>query len=103
MTYTSEPIRRANGASKTATAEVKENLTTLRDDAKQLAGSIKSAAKEQIDHQREKIAGAGAEVADRAQTMFSHLEDQVRTRPAAALGITLGAGFLLGLMLAARR
>jgi len=103
MAYTSEPIRRANGSAKSATDEVKENLTTLRDDAKNLAGSIKSAAKEQIDHQRGKIAGAGAEVADRAQTMFSHLEDQVRTRPAAALGITLGAGFLIGLMMAARR
>lgn len=103
MSYSSDPIRRANGTARTATAEVKENLTTLRDDAKQLAGSIKGAAKEQLDHQRDKIVGASAEVADRAQTVFSHLEDQVRTRPAAALGITLGAGFVLGLIMSARR
>jgi ElaB/YqjD/DUF883 family membrane-anchored ribosome-binding protein len=103
MTYTSEPTRHTNGAGKTATTEVKETLNTLRNDAKQLAGSLKNAAKETIEQQRDKVVSVGADVADRAQTIFSSLEEQVRTRPAAALGVTLGAGFLLGLMLAGRR
>lgn len=91
-----------NGAGKQAAAELKESISTLREDASKLGNVLKSAAKEQFAQQRDKLEGATSEVADRAQTIFSRLEEQIRARPAAALGISLGAGFLLAMLMRGR-
>lgn len=100
MSYTSDTSR-PNGAR--PTAEVKENISALKEDATKLAGSVKHLAQGAVEDGRHRIEEAREVAVERAATIFTSLENQVRTRPAAALGITLGAGLLLGLMMAGRR
>ena len=100
MTYSSDPdARRTNGKS----ADIADSIHTLKEDASKLAGSLGSMAKDEIAKGRDHVSDIGSSVTDSAQTLFSELEQRVRTRPAAALGITLGVGVLLGLMLSGRR
>ncbi|MET0183360.1 MAG: hypothetical protein ABW199_10780 [Caulobacterales bacterium] len=105
MSYNTDiGISRTNGAAKMDTnTEVKESLTALRDDASKLGGAIKSAAREKIADQRGRLEDATHELSERAQTIFSRLEERVRNKPAAALGISLGAGLVLGMLMFRRR
>lgn len=107
MSYTNAPAptRRSNGhgAEPHAAEAVKERLDALKDDANGLASAISAAAKEKVQEGRQRLEAAGEAVAERAQTAFTAVEDQVRERPAIVLGAAIGAGFLLGLLLAPRR
>ena len=89
-------------AADTVISDVKTNFTHLKDDAKQLASSVKDAANKQVASTRDKMVDLSAEAADRASTALSALEDEVHARPARSLGIALGAGIVLGLVLARR-
>lgn len=101
MSYSSDPDARRTTTN--GKGDVADSIHTLKEDATKLAGSIGSMAKDEIAKGREQVSEMGSTVADSAQTLFSELEQRVRARPAAALGVTLGVGLLLGVMLAGGR
>jgi ElaB/YqjD/DUF883 family membrane-anchored ribosome-binding protein len=68
--------------------EIAKHLQTLRKDIDGLTGSIKSAG----GHQAERIQDAAGEA-------LAAIETSVRRKPAQAIGIALGIGFLVGVVL----
>lgn len=98
--------------------DIQQELKVIRDDIARLAEQISTLlgaggseavreVKAQIDRFREKLDGvvtdAGVKgldaidsVRDSADTLLDALEDAVRKRPVATLGIALGVGFLFG-------
>lgn len=85
-----------NGALKSSAATVMQDLDNLRKDVSRLAGAATTTA-------RERLGRLGKGVGTRATSSASYVGEQVRTHPTVALGLTLGAGLLIGMMLASSR
>ncbi len=81
-----------------ATSHIREDLNSLRDDAQEAIGAATTCAKSGIDSAVEiaKVSGS------KAKDVHSSLEDQVKKHPTSAVLITLGAGVLLGRLIARR-
>lgn len=90
----SDPDR--NGGLKATAATVKQDLDALRKDVSRLADAATTAAREQFGR-------LGKDVGTRATKSASYVGEQVRTHPGVALGAALGAGVIIGMMLAASR
>ena len=97
----------ARGALKSSAQDVLDDFDELRKDVNKLAGAAQRAAREEaaeISHRvTAQIDAMKGQVRTRAYKGVDQLSDQVRDRPATALGIALGAGLLIGIALTPRR
>lgn len=122
-TITHAPTR--NGSAQSEAQGVREAFDTLKEDVRtvgadvgDLATEIKSEAQRQLSAARleakhradairteakQRIKAARTAATIRAASAAEAVEETVRERPAAALGIAAGIGFLIGLLVAARR
>jgi len=102
-----QSVERKNGAARAAlkarASDVLEDFSELRKDVNRLAEAANKAARVEMKHARKRLSGLSHELSDRASQGMSYTADQVRAHPGAAIGISLGAGLLIGLLLTARR
>lgn len=77
----------------TATAEVGDNVSALRDDIAALANSVKRLAAEQLGTSVE-------DVQDKAKETVGDIESAIRRNPSQSALIAAGIGFVVGLILA---
>lgn len=98
---------RRNGAARRAVksraGDVVEDIEDLRKDISKLATAVSKAARAEADSASDQIRGFSHTIKSRARDGASHLHDQVRAHPAAALGASLGIGLIVGMALTARR
>ncbi len=96
-----------NGAARDAVRaranDVMADFAELRKDIGRLADAAGKAARAEVKHTGARLGSIRTELGARAQNGASYVTEQVRARPAAAVGVSLGAGLLLGLLLSARR
>ena len=92
----------ARGALIARANDVLDDFSELRKDMNRLADAANKAARAEVKHAGQRLEGIGKELRTRAGDGRDYAVEKVRERPGAALGITLGAGLLLGLLLARR-
>ncbi len=99
-----------NGAARlalrTCAEDVLEDLDELRQDAGRLADAASKAARAEVratgarvNHLRDEVESA---VRRKAKSGARYVNENVRSRPAAMVGIAAGVGFLLGLAFSKR-
>lgn len=93
----------ARGALKSRAHDVLEDFAGLRQDMSKLADAASKAARAEVKQAGKKLETIGRDLRGRATSSADMLVEQVRARPVAAIGATLGAGLLLGLLLRGRR
>jgi len=95
MTFTSQRSYGSdqNPSTKSASNEVGDNVTALREDIASLAASVKRLASEQIGTSVE-------DVQDKAMEKVGDLEAAIRRNPSQSALIAAGVGLLVGLILA---
>jgi len=113
-----QPIERKNGAARAAlkarATDVVDDFVELRKDVNRLAEAANKAARVEVKHARKRLSGMkqsfSDEIGERTERLSemandraSYAADKVREHPGAAVGISLGAGLLIGLLLSARR
>lgn len=86
-----------------------DSVERVRERGAELAGAARDAGREYADrarHEAERLYDESrrraGEVADYAEDTYDEVSDLVRRKPAQALGIAVGVGFLFGLILARR-
>lgn len=92
----------ARGALKARATDVLDDFSELRKDMNRLAEAANKAARAEVKHAGQRLEGLGKELRTRASDGREYAVEKVREHPGAALGITLGAGLLLGLLLSRR-
>ncbi len=97
---------RRNGHARTAlksrTTDVLDDFSELRKDMSRLAEAANKAARAEVQHAGKRLETLGKDMRTRASDSANLAVDKVREHPGTALGITLGAGLLLGLLLSRR-
>ncbi|MDX2276848.1 MAG: hypothetical protein NW206_15465 [Hyphomonadaceae bacterium] len=97
---------RVNGHTRSALKarahDVIEDFSALHKDVRKLARAANKAARVEVQHAGERLTSTAANLRQQARDRAAMLSDRVRERPGAALGISLGAGLLLGLLLSRR-
>ncbi|MBE0554337.1 MAG: DUF883 domain-containing protein [Rhodobacteraceae bacterium] len=87
-------------------ATLKADLARLADTVKGqgegLAEEVAARARRAYDHVRDEAAQRAGQVRERAEGYLETADTAVKTHPATAMGLAVGAGFLLGLILARR-
>jgi ElaB/YqjD/DUF883 family membrane-anchored ribosome-binding protein len=98
---------RRNGAARTAlkarTNDVIGDFAALRKDMGRLADAATKAARKEMKTAGHRLERFGRDMRTRASDGAHYVSEQVRTHPTAAIGLSLGAGLLIGLLLASRR
>jgi ElaB/YqjD/DUF883 family membrane-anchored ribosome-binding protein len=92
----------ARGALRARAHDVLDDFSELRKDMSRLAEAANKAARSEVKHASHRLERMGKELRTRANDSAGYAVEQVREHPGAALGITLGAGLLLGMLLARR-
>jgi ElaB/YqjD/DUF883 family membrane-anchored ribosome-binding protein len=92
----------ARAALKARANDVLDDFTELRKDMNRLAEAANKAARYEVKNAGERVTTLGQDLRTRAKSGAEYAVEQVRERPAAAVGISLGAGLLLGLLLSRR-
>ena len=92
----------ARSALKSRTTDVLDDFTELRKDMTKLADAARKAAREEVKHAGARLEGLGRDMRTRAAEGSEYAVEQVRSHPGAAIGISLGAGLVLGMILARR-
>jgi ElaB/YqjD/DUF883 family membrane-anchored ribosome-binding protein len=92
----------ARAALKARANDVLDDFGALRKDMRKLARAANKAARVEVKHASDRITSTASNMRSRANERLDLLSDQVRERPGAAIGITLGAGLILGMLLAPR-
>lgn len=82
--------------------DVLDDFSELRKDMSRLADAANKAARDEVKHAGHRLEAIGKNVRTRATDGAGYAIEKVRERPGAALGISLGAGVLIGLLLARR-
>ncbi len=82
--------------------DVMEDFNELGKDVTKLAEAATRAARAQVTSAGERVRSASATLSTRAKGGAAYVGDRVREHPGAALGLTLGAGVLLGILLSRR-
>ena len=110
--------KRGNGDARAAlmdrTTDVIEDIATLRKDVSRLADAAGNAARHEVKHAGKRLGALRTDVSERASLLSQsvreragdaadYLGEQVRENPGKTIGISLGAGVLLGLLLASRK
>lgn len=75
---------------------------TVKGQGEGLAEEVAARARRAYDQVRDEAVQRAGHVRDRAEGYVESAETAVRTHPATAMGLAVGAGFLLGLILARR-
>lgn len=98
--------QRRNGAMRHAVRaranDVLDDFAELSKDVSRLADAAGKAARHEVSSAGSRVRSLGSDLSERARSSADYAVTQVRERPGAALGITLGAGVLLGLLLSRR-
>ena len=106
MAIASDTQRRngvARNALRSRAGDVLDDFGALKKDMSKLAQAARKAAKVEVRHTGERLQAIGRDLRTQAGDRAANLSEVVRERPGAAVGISLGAGLLLGLILTARR
>jgi ElaB/YqjD/DUF883 family membrane-anchored ribosome-binding protein len=109
MAQASETIGRsrrngaARGALRARTNDVLGDFAELRKDMGRLADAATKAARTEVRTAGHRLERMGRDLRTRADDSASYVREQVRTHPGAAIGLSLGAGLLVGLLLRMRR
>lgn len=93
----------ARGALKSRATDVLDDFAELRKDVNKLAEAANKAARAEVRNAGKRLETFGRDVRSRAEDRLTYVNDKVRTHPGAALGVSLGAGVLLGMFLMRRR
>jgi len=105
MAQSMEGFARRNGAARGAlrsrAQDVADDFAELRKDVGRLADAANKAARSEVHHAQMRLDRATQQVRARAQGGVDYMSDKVRTHPGAAIGISLGAGLLIGILLSA--
>lgn len=92
----------ARGALKARAGDVLDDFVELRKDMNRLADAANKAARHEVRNAGHRLNSFGKDLRTRARDSAEYATEQVRTHPAAAVGVSLGAGLLVGLLLARR-
>lgn len=92
----------ARTALKSRANDVLDDFSELRKDMTRLADAASKAARSEVAHAGKRLEGLGRDMRTRASEGANLAAEKVREHPGAALGISLGAGLLLGLLLSRR-
>jgi ElaB/YqjD/DUF883 family membrane-anchored ribosome-binding protein len=92
-----------HGAMKSRANDVVTDISELKKDVTKLAEAIAKVAKVEAATYTDQLSHIRDDVRSRAEVGVAYVGDHVRARPAAAVGISVGVGMLLGLVLAAKR
>ncbi|MBL8546349.1 MAG: DUF883 family protein [Hyphomonadaceae bacterium] len=97
---------RKNGHARTAVRaranDVLDDFSELRKDMSRLADAANKAARAEVKHAGQRLEGIGKNLRSRASERADYAVEKVREHPGAAMGISLGAGLLIGLLIARR-
>lgn len=98
--------QRRNGAMRHAVRaranDVLDDFAELSKDVSRLADAAGKAARAEVNTASTRMRSLSHDLTERARHGADYAVTKVRERPGAALGITLGAGLLLGLLLSRR-
>ncbi|HRE42935.1 MAG TPA: hypothetical protein PKY87_03070 [Terricaulis sp.] len=98
--------QRRNGAMRNAVRaranDVMDDFSELKKDVSRLADAAGKAARAEANHAGQKVRLFGGDIRQRASDTVERVTTEVRAHPGAALGATLGAGVILGLLLSRR-
>ena len=92
----------ARAALRSRATDVLDDFAELRKDMTRLADAANKAARSEVKHAGKRLEGLGRNMRTRASEGAGYAVDQVRTHPGAALGVSLGAGLVIGMLLARR-
>lgn len=97
---------RKNGQARTAlrarTHDVIDDFTELRKDMGRLADAANKAARVEVKTVGHRLETLGRSVRERASEAPGYVSEKVREHPGAAIGVSLGAGLLIGMLLTRR-
>lgn len=93
----------ARAALKARASDVMDDFSSLRKDMRKLARAANKAARVEVQHARERIGSTASDLREQAHDGVETFGERVRERPGAAIGISLGAGLILGMLLSPRR
>lgn len=79
-----------------------DNFTELRKDVNRLADAANKAAREEVKYASKRLTGLSSDLRSRATESVGYATEKVRAHPGAAIGISLGAGLLLGVLMSRR-
>lgn len=92
----------ARGALKARANDVLDDFAELRKDMSRLADAANKAARSEVKHAGHRLEAIGKDLRVRASEGAGYATEQVRAHPGAAIGVSLGAGLLIGLLLSRR-
>lgn len=92
----------ARGALKARTNDVLDDFVELRKDMSRLADAANRAARDEVKHAGQRLEVIGKDMRTRATDGAEYAVGKVREHPGAAIGISLGAGLLIGLLVSRR-
>jgi ElaB/YqjD/DUF883 family membrane-anchored ribosome-binding protein len=97
---------RKNGHARTALKaranDVLDDFVELRKDMSRLAEAANKAARSEVKDAGHRLEVIGKDLRTRANDSAGYAVEKVREHPGAALGISLGAGLLLGMLISRR-
>lgn len=97
---------RKNGHARTALKaranDVLDDFVELRKDMSRLAEAANKAARSEVKDAGHRLEVIGKDLRTRANDGAGYAVEKVREHPGAALGISLGAGLLLGMLISRR-
>lgn len=92
----------ARGALKARATDVLDDFSELRKDMSRLAQAANKAARAEVKQAGQRLEVIGKDLRTRAGGGRDYAVEKVREHPGAALGLTLGAGLLIGLLMSRR-
>lgn len=102
MSARGKPNGRAREALQASTHDGLDDFATLRKDMGRLAAAADKAARAEMKHAGQRLETLGEDLRTRASEGAGYAVEQVRAHPGAAIGLSLGAGLLIGMLLARR-
>lgn len=92
----------ARGALKARASDVLDDFVELRKDMTRLAEAANKAARSEVKHAGQRIEVIGKGLRTRAGDGADYAVEKVRQHPGAAIGASLGAGLVIGMLLSRR-
>jgi len=93
----------AREALKSRATDVMDDFAELRKDVNKLAEAANKAARAEVRNASKRLEVFGRGVRSGTEDRITYVGDKVREHPGAAIGVSLGAGLLLGMFLVRRR
>ena len=93
----------ARHALKARTSDVMGDFAALRKDMGKLAQAATKAARSEVRTVGHRLEQLGRDMSTRASDGATYVSEQVRSHPGVAIGVSLSAGLLIGLLLSTRR